>query len=88
MHNHNGLEPFTSTAEGIAHWTETATAVAVKLEDDSLKLLFCYGTDDLLNLIARPTPHMRTPKLMALFNKRVTEKHWQEKWPHLQVKDH
>lgn len=85
MHYKNGFDPFASTADGIAHWTETATAVAVKLDNDEITFLFCYGTDDLLNLVARPTPFFARKPEVEVFQKRVKEKNWQEKWPTLKI---
>lgn len=85
MHYINDFKPYTSTADGIAHWVETATCVGVKLEDGELKYLFCYGTDDLFGLIARPIPDFQTPELITTFRKRIADKHWQARWPHLTV---
>ena len=85
MHHKNGFEPFSSTAEGIAHWTETATAVAVRSRQGTLEYLFCYGTDDLFNLVARPTPYCMTGAMLQLFMNRIEQKQWQRKWPHLHV---
>lgn len=70
MHYVNGFAPYTSTADGIAHWVETATCVAVKLEDEKLKYLFCHGTDDLFGLIARPIDGF---KQMSYFQHFMTE---------------
>ncbi|HSD55688.1 MAG TPA: nucleotidyltransferase family protein [Candidatus Saccharimonadales bacterium] len=86
MHYVNDFKPYTSTADGISHWVETATCVAVKLENGKLKFLFCYGTDDLLGLVARPTPYF-TGDLLATFHERVEKKQWRKRWPHLQVKN-
>lgn len=85
MHYVNDFEPYTSTADGIFHWVETATCVAVKLQDDKLQFLFCHGLDDLLGFIARPSPCMQGPELLKLFHGRVEQKQWQKRWPHLQV---
>jgi len=85
MHYVNGFDPYTSTADGIAHWVETATCVAVKLESAKLKFLFCHGTADLFGLIARPSPCIQDPELLALFTDRINKKQWRQKWPHLQV---
>lgn len=85
MHYVNNFAPYNSTEDGIAHWVETATCIAVKLEDEKLHYLFCHGTDDLFGLIARPIEQFRTPELLPEFHKRVEKKHWQEKWPHLHV---
>jgi len=86
MHYVNGFEAYTSTKDGISHWVETATCVAVKLEKGQLRFLFCYGLDDLCGLVARPTSHFVGTKLIDLFYQRVEQKKWQQKWPHLKVK--
>lgn len=86
MHYVNDFEPYRSTADGISHWVETATCVAVKIENDELKFLFCYGTDDLLGLVARPTPYFMGD-LLKTFQERVEKKQWQQRWPHLNVKN-
>jgi uncharacterized protein len=85
MHYKNGFDPFVSTEDGISHWTETATAVAVRLNNGLLEYLFCYGVDDLFNLVARPTPYSSSGKMLALFRERIIKKQWQQKWPDLQV---
>lgn len=85
MHYVNNLAPFTSTGDGIAHWTETATCVAVKLEGAAVRFLFCYGTEDLFGLVVRPTPYVVGTELMKLFHERLEKKRWREKWPDLRV---
>lgn len=85
MHYVNNLDPFTSTADGIAHWVETATCVAVKLEQGELKYLFCYGTDDLFGLVARPTPFFTSKKMLPIFYSRIEKKQWQARWPNVKV---
>jgi hypothetical protein len=85
MHYVDNFDPFISTEDGIAHWVETATCIAVKLEGDNLKYLFCYGTVDLFGLVARPIPEFKTEGKIDIFNNRVTEKEWRKKWPHLKV---
>jgi hypothetical protein len=85
MHHKNKLDPFSSTADGIAHWTETATCVAVKLDKGVPTFLFCHGTEDLFGLIARPTPFIVGTELMKMFYERIEYKKWREKWPDLRV---
>lgn len=85
MHYMDDFPPYTSTADGIANWVETATCVAVKLENEKLKFLFCYGTNDLFGLIARPIPRFQTPELISKFYKRIRDKHWRERWPSLVI---
>ena len=85
MHYIDNFAPYTSTEDGIAHWVETATCVAVRFENDQLHYLFCYGTEDLFGLVARPVPFFKTQELLPVFYKRIEKKHWLNKWPHLQV---
>jgi hypothetical protein len=48
---------FTSTADGIAHWLHTATAVGVRLNDQGeFDILAPYGLTDLFAGIVRPCP--------------------------------
>ena len=85
MHLKNNFEPFTSTADGISHWVETATCTAVKLEGGKLKFLFCYGSEDLLNLVLRPTPYFKPGNSSNAFYDRIKNKGWQKRWPHLKI---
>jgi len=85
MHYVNNFMPYNSTADGIAHWVETATCVAVKLNDGKFQYLFCHGTADLFGLIARPIGDFKTPELIYKFRNRVEKKLWKQKWPHLEV---
>lgn len=85
MHYVNGFPPYISSEEGISYWIETATCVAVKLEDGQLKFLFCHGMDDLINLVARPTERFKTPELLPAFHNRIEKKRWQQRWPSLTV---
>lgn len=87
MHHVNNFEPFQSTADGIAHWPETATCVGVRLENRKLHYLFCYGTDDLFNLIARPAPIFQSANLISIFHDRTDKKQWQQKWPNLRIEE-
>lgn len=85
MHYVNNFPPFTSTKDGISHWVETATCIAVRLTQGNLDYLFCYGTDDLFRLIARPTPYFVQEPLLSEFYGRVERKSWRQKWPNLKV---
>ena len=43
------------------------------------------GTDDLLNLVCRPTPYGHTRR--DEYDARVAAKHWRELWPKVQFLD-
>jgi hypothetical protein len=85
MHYVNNFQPYTSAEDGIAHWVETATCIAVKLENGKFRYLFCHGTDDLFNLVARPIPRFKEPDLLPTFYERVEKKQWRKKWPDLKI---
>jgi hypothetical protein len=85
MHARNGDAPYGSSAEALAHWLETPTAVALRLsEAGGLELLAPLGTEDLLGLHVRPTPHARAHRLAA-YRARMEHKNWPAIWPRLQV---
>lgn len=85
MHVVDGSDPYSSTAEGISHWVETATCVAVRLSQGRLSFLFCYGTQDLFNMVARPIPALRSAAGQKLFESRIQKKKWTERWPSLKI---
>jgi hypothetical protein len=87
MHLRNGDAPYRSSADALAHWLETPTAVALRLNDGGdLELLAPLGTEDLLDLVVRPTPHARRHEhRLAAYRERVTRKNWPAKWPKMRV---
>lgn len=85
MHYVNNFPPFTSTEDAISNWIETATCIAVKLENGKLKFMFCHGIDDLVNLTVRPIPRFQAPELMGIYKKRMEKKNWQDIWPNLKI---
>lgn len=89
MHPYHNDAPYNSTAEAVARWVETATCVAVRKRGGRLEFLWCHGMEDVINMVARPIRHDETkePELLEFFRKRVAEKHWKERWPHLVVKE-
>ncbi len=87
MHLRNGDAPYGSSAEALAHWLETPTAVGLRLnEAGGLELLAPLGTEDLLAFVVRPTPHARAHKhRLAAYRERMEKKNWPAKWPKLKV---
>ena len=82
-HAWKNFPPYISTEDSLSYWTETATAVAVKLEKGELKLIAPCGIDDLVNLIVRANP--KCPNSAFLVKERAAKKKWLEKWPKLKV---
>ncbi len=87
IHLRNDDPPYGSSADALAHWLETPTAVALRLNQaGGLELLAPLGTRDLLGLVVRPTPHARAHKhRLAAYRARLESKNWPAKWPKLRV---
>lgn len=84
MHLHNGDAPYRDTADAVAHWLETPTAVALRLEeDDRLTLIAPHGMADLLAGRVRPTPRGRDKP--GDYRARIAAKDWQRRWPGLVI---
>ncbi len=83
MHEVTGDEPYTSAADGLAHWVETATCVAVALQGGALRLIAPHGIGDLDQLIVRRSPAFTGD--IGVLRKRVADKRWLEKWPQLRL---
>ncbi len=76
----NGHEPYRSTAHAMAHWSETATAVGVRLTaEDRLEVIAPYGLDDLFAGVVRPTPAFAAKP--EVFAARQIEKRFAERFP-------
>jgi hypothetical protein len=87
MHLRNGDRPYGSAIDAMKFWPETATAVAVRMnQQGDLEFCAAFGFDDLFDLIVRPTPRFREEK-HAIYRERVRMKRWQETWPRLRIED-
>jgi hypothetical protein len=60
MHERNGDPPYRNTEDAIRCWPETATAIAARLSGTRVEVLAPHGIQDLVNLIVRPTPSVRS----------------------------
>lgn len=79
MHGRNGHAPYRDTEDALAHWPETATAVAARWRKGRVELLAPHGMEDLLGLILRPTPAFeRRREVIAA---RAAAKGWFQRWP-------
>lgn len=79
------VEPLTSSADGVATWPETATAIAVRLlDDDSIRVIAPCGLEDLFGLICR-----RNPRRVSVehYRHRVKTKQIAKRWPRVQIID-
>jgi len=85
MHGRNGDAPYRDTIDAMAHWPETATAIAARLEAGAVVLAAPYGVDDLVDLVVRPTPIFRHK--MNVFRARLAAKNWRARWPEITIVD-
>ena len=77
------VEPLQSAADGVATWPETATAVAVRLDDnDQLEITAAGGLEDLLQGACR-----RNPRRVSVewYRHRVHAKQVATRWPNVQI---
>jgi hypothetical protein len=85
MHLRNGDAPYASATEAMRHWPETATAVAVRLdEQDGIQVAVPLGLEDLFNLIVRPAGRFKDEK-QPIYQERLRSKNWLATWPKLKV---
>jgi hypothetical protein len=81
MHERNGDAPYRNCEDAIRSWPETATVVAARLGNERVQILAPHGIDDLVHMIIRPTPALRTK--MSVYERRLASKNWARRWPHL-----
>ncbi|MFJ7736448.1 nucleotidyltransferase family protein [Lysinibacillus sp. NPDC097287] len=87
MHMKNSFAPYTSSYDGVAHFTEIPTAIAVRLQKSELEVMAPYGLEDLFNKIVRPTPYFQKgSELQAIYIKRMQEKEWDKTWKDLSIR--
>ncbi len=77
------VEPLTSSADGVATWPETATAVGIRLRgDDRIEVVAPCGLEDLFGLICRRNPRRVT---VEQYRHRVENKRIGRRWPRVQI---
>ncbi|WP_298531967.1 nucleotidyltransferase family protein [uncultured Algibacter sp.] len=82
MHIRNGHQQYTNCNHAISFWPETATSIAVRLNlENQIEYIAPYGLEDLFNLLVRPTPKFD----LAIYNARIKNKRWKEKWNKLKI---
>jgi hypothetical protein len=85
MHLRNRDASYIDTADAVARWPETATAVGARIANGSVELLAPHGVVDLLELIVRPTPAFASRR--HVIEQRVLAKGWRSRWPRLRFAD-
>ena len=84
MHIKNKISPYTSSFDGVAHFPETPTAIAVRLNHKNLEIVAPYGLHDLFEGQVRPTPPFnQDSKLHTIYLDRIHSKNWGSVWDKL-----
>lgn len=79
----NGHGAYRDVADALAHWPETATAVAARLVAGRVEVLAPLGLDDLMAMAVRPGPaHAARP---GVVRDRLRAKGWRIRWPALRI---
>lgn len=87
MHLISGFSPFTSSYDGVAHFPETATAIAVRLCNQDLEIMAPYGMQDLFEMKVKPTPfYQKSSEFHSIYVERIKKKKWDEIWGKLSIK--
>jgi uncharacterized protein len=82
MHHSFRAPPAFGTLDAMRYWPETATALAVcKSHNEPMRFVSCYGLDDLLGQVVKPTPNFP----IEIYRKRVLAKDWSSTWPMLKI---
>lgn len=86
MHLKSGFNPFTSSFDGVAHFPEIPTAIAVRLINKEIEIMAPYGIDYLFEKKVQPTPiFKKNSELYSIYVGRVKEKKWNEIWKGLLI---
>lgn len=86
MHYRSGFNPFTSSYDGVAHFPETPTAIAIRLINQELEVMAPYGLKDLFAMKVKPTPlFKKNSQLHPVYVRRIKEKKWKKVWSSLSI---
>src|SRR5699024_6283337 len=86
MHLKSDFKPFTSSYDGVAHFPETPTAIAVRIYNRDIEIMAPYGLQDLFEMRVTPTPFFQEDnELHSIFVERIKKKRWNEIWENLYI---
>src|SRR5699024_12032638 len=79
MHLKSDFKSFTSSYDGVAHFPETPTAIAVRIYNRDIEIMAPYGLQDLFEMRVTPTPFFQEDnELHSIFVERIKKKKWNE----------
>ncbi|AEB28876.1 protein of unknown function DUF925 [Carnobacterium sp. 17-4] len=77
MHSKSGFDPFTSSYDGVAHFPETPTAIAVRFYNKKIEIIAPHGLNDLFGLTVKPTPfYQQDSEFHSIYVDRIQNKKW------------
>lgn len=83
MHLRHQHPPYQACSDGIRHWVEVPTCVGVRLDAvEQLQFYATFGLQENWSLDIKINPLNPRP---ALFQQRIQEKGWLQRWPKLRV---
>lgn len=87
MHIKSNMLPYSSSIDAISKFPETATALAVKINDRGIVMLAApCGIEDVVNLEVKPTPFFKEDKeRIDIYEGRLIKKNWKSIWINLKV---
>lgn len=86
MHIKNGVDPYLSSYDGVAHFPETPTSIAIRIKNNEIEIMAPYGLQDLFEGRVRPTPpYQKGSKLHPIYLERIQNKKWNTIWSNLVI---
>jgi uncharacterized protein len=86
MARRNGLPPYSSSLDAVSKFPETATALAVRLEQEKLILGAPWGVKDAVRGVVRPTGFfLETEERKEIYRQRIKKKEWEFTWSRLYI---
>lgn len=81
--NGDSISPLLSVSEALSHWPETATAVAVRMDEQhQIKVIAPFGLNDLFELKLRWNGRLVS---RGVFEQRIQNKRFLERWKQLEI---
>lgn len=87
MHMRNKMAPYSSSVDAISKFTETVTALGVKLDEkDNVILTAPWGFTDVVNLEVKPTPYYSEANdRIKFYERRIKKKNWKLTWDKVKI---
>ncbi|MGN7476417.1 nucleotidyltransferase family protein [Solibacillus silvestris] len=84
MHINNKALPYHSSFDGVAHFPETPTAIAARINNNTVEIMAPYGLQDLFEGRVKPTPPFKkNSNLHSIYLNRIQNKKWDILWDKL-----